>query len=127
MTREDANSAIVRRICEEWPVLTLADVQELLAPDCAYINIPWSHAPRIGPEAAFKLLNSFREWKIDLDVRAILASGDTVLTERLETFFKPGSSDGHELPVMGAFKLKDGKVIEWRDYFDSAHAAPLRA
>ena len=30
-----------------------------------------------------------------------------------------------ELPVMGTFEVKDGKIVAWRDYFDLATAATI--
>jgi limonene-1,2-epoxide hydrolase len=48
------------------------------------------------------------------------------MSERLETFAR--ASDGKvmlELPVTGVFVMRDGKIAEWRDYFDSAAVAPI--
>jgi limonene-1,2-epoxide hydrolase len=49
-------------------------------------------------------------------VRHIAASGDVVLTERVDVFVSPGKRI--ELPVMGTFELRDGRIAAWRDYFD---------
>jgi limonene-1,2-epoxide hydrolase len=116
------NLAIVRRLCEEWPRLTREGFQELLAPDCFYVNIPWSDQPRIGPDQAYEALSRYHDgWRVDLEVIHILADDDVVLTERLERFQKPGESSFHDLYVMGVFEMKDGKIAKWRDYFDSKH------
>jgi limonene-1,2-epoxide hydrolase len=45
----------------------------------------------------------------------ISASGGVVLTERVDKFLGPKNV---ELPVMGAFEIKDGEITAWRDYFD---------
>ena len=56
----------------------------------------------------------------------IVGDGAIVLTERLERFKHiKGERDDCALPVMGAFELRDGKIIAWRDYFDLAQAKPL--
>jgi limonene-1,2-epoxide hydrolase len=49
----------------------------------------------------------------------IAASGDTVLTERLDLIKGP---DGkiQAVPVMGTFVLRDGKICRWTDYWDTA-------
>ena len=49
----------------------------------------------------------------------IAESADGVgLTERTDRFLIAGK--WIELPVMGAFELRDGKICAWRDYFDMA-------
>ena len=45
-----------------------------------------------------------------------MATGNTVLTERVDVFVLPNATI--ELPVMGTFEVKDGKIAAWRDYFD---------
>jgi limonene-1,2-epoxide hydrolase len=44
------------------------------------------------------------------------AHGPVVMTERVDVFKLPGKS--FELPVMGTFEIRDGKINAWRDYFD---------
>ena len=41
---------------------------------------------------------------------------DVVLTERVDVFELPDKTI--ELPVMGTFEVRDGKIAAWRDYFD---------
>ena len=43
-------------------------------------------------------------------------AGDVVLTERVDVFVYPDKTI--ELPVMGTFEVRDGKIAAWRDYFD---------
>ncbi len=54
----------------------------------------------------------------------IAAAGDVVLTERLDMIRGP---DGklHGVPVMGTFVLRDGKIVRWTDYFDTALVAKM--
>ena len=47
----------------------------------------------------------------------LAADGPVVLTERLDRFTWP-TGDVAELPVMGTFEVHDGKITQWRDYFD---------
>jgi limonene-1,2-epoxide hydrolase len=53
---------------------------------------------------------------IEFRILNIAADGSTVLTERLDIFVLPNVTI--ELPVMGTFELRDGKIAKWRDYFD---------
>ena len=39
-----------------------------------------------------------------------------MLTERVDVFVLPNVTI--ELPVMGTFEVRDGKIAKWRDYFD---------
>ena len=54
----------------------------------------------------------------DWEIIQIAASGDVVLTERIDRFI--GTDKTIELPVMGTFEMSDGKISAWRDYFDMA-------
>jgi limonene-1,2-epoxide hydrolase len=48
----------------------------------------------------------------------IAASGNTVLTERVDRFTIEGRAI--TLPVMGTFEIENGLICAWRDYFDLA-------
>ena len=48
----------------------------------------------------------------------LAATDDGVLTERLDTLAGPGAN--LPIPAMGAFEVRDGRIVAWRDYFDSA-------
>ena len=45
-----------------------------------------------------------------------LADGDVVMNERTDRFEINGTWT--DLPVMGVFTLRDGRIAVWRDYFD---------
>ncbi len=51
------------------------------------------------------------------------AQGDIVLTERLDIFH---AKDGGRIaiPLMGAFRVRNGLIVEWRDYFDPRRLQP---
>jgi limonene-1,2-epoxide hydrolase len=127
MSEQETNIAVVRRLCENWPWLSRNDFRELMAPDCDYRNIPVAGDKHVGPDEAHALLSRMQEaWNIDLEVLSIAAGGASVLTERIERFrHKAGKRDDCDLPVMGAFELKDGKITAWRDYFEMSHAKAL--
>ena len=38
------------------------------------------------------------------------------MNERLDRF--RSGDHWHELPVMGLFRIEDGRIVLWRDYFD---------
>jgi limonene-1,2-epoxide hydrolase len=124
---QETNLAVVRRLCEQWPWLSRDEFRELLAADCDYRNIPVPGDRHTGPDEAHALVSALAgSWDVRLELLNITAAGDVVLTERLEHFkHTKGERADCELPVMGAFELKNGKITAWRDYFDLTHAKPL--
>jgi limonene-1,2-epoxide hydrolase len=95
---------------------TPADLLEYFTDDAVYHNIPVD--PAVGHDAILALLTMFMGAidRLEFQVRNIAAVGDTVLTERVDVFHLPNRTI--ELPVMGTFEVRDGKIAAWRDYFD---------
>jgi limonene-1,2-epoxide hydrolase len=50
--------------------------------------------------------------------------GNTVLTERVDHLVDAAGKTTMSIPLMGIFVVEDGKIAQWRDYFDTA---PFRA
>lgn len=84
--------------------------------DCVYKNMPFHTArgkARIQRDLGgmSKALNLF-----EVEMIHIAENGDVVLTERIDTlggkFFKIA------IPLMGVLVVKNGLIVEWRDYFD---------
>lgn len=112
---------LVRRFCAAWS--DNASVTELAAffsDDAVYHNIPME--PVVGREAIAHNIASFIRpgapgiESIQFHVVNIAANGPVVMTERVDRFKLPNKS--FELPVMGIFEIRDGKISAWRDYFD---------
>ena len=112
---------VVRRFCAAWS----DDVEALglaafFTDDAVYHNIPLE--PVIGRERIAHTIASFLRSgppgieSIEFHVIHIAANGPVVMTERVDVFKLPDKS--FELPVMGTFEMRDGKIIAWRDYFD---------
>lgn len=109
---------IVRRFCAAWGKKDLDTIVGFFTEDAVYHNIPV--APVVGPEQIRTTIEGFSGGVESIEFRldAIAADGGTVLTERLDVFtFANGRI---ELPVMGTFEIRDGKIAAWRDYFDMA-------
>ena len=94
--------------------------------DCLYENIGMSKTR--GPDEALAFFAEFAKAlpfvSIDVDMLAIAASGDKVLTERIDHLKGADGKTLVSIPLMGIFKLRDGKISEWRDYFDTVPFAP---
>jgi limonene-1,2-epoxide hydrolase len=119
----EQNLAAARRVCEAWNVMDLDEFRRLFDAGVDYRNIPLDGDRHIGPDAVHDVLAAFVErWDADLRVDNIAGAGNVVLTERTETFtHRAGVKPGFELPVMGVFEFRDGKITAWRDYFERSH------
>jgi limonene-1,2-epoxide hydrolase len=107
---------IVRRFCAVWSNLNPDEIATFFTDDAVYHNIPMD--PITGRDAIKSFIAGFAGGakQIDFRVNNIVADGDVVLTERVDVFELPNGKV--ELPVMGTFEVKDGKIAAWRDYFD---------
>ncbi|WP_406814923.1 limonene-1,2-epoxide hydrolase family protein [Mycobacterium sp. M23085] len=90
------------------------------APDVKWIN---TGIPSVeGLEACIELLTAQAQaWKFSstrVDARSLLATPGLVMVERIDRVF---DADGEEIfaaPVVGVLEWADGKITQWRDYFD---------
>jgi limonene-1,2-epoxide hydrolase len=106
----------VQRFCAVWSNVNPDEIAEFFTDDAVYHNIPMD--PLTGRDTIKSFIAGFAGGaeQIDFRVRNIVADGDVVLTERVDVFVLPNGKV--ELPVMGTFEVKDGKIAAWRDYFD---------
>ena len=108
---------LVQRFCDEWGKGRGVDaLVDYFAEDAVYHNIPV--APVTGRDAIRATIEMFTTGveRVEFRVLHIAAAGDVVLTERVDVFVLPGKVI--ELPVMGTFELRGGRIAAWRDYFD---------
>jgi len=112
---------VVRRFCAAWSNNAgTAELSAFFTDDAVYHNIPM--APITGRQAIANNIASFIRpgapgiQSIEFRVINIAANGPVVMTERVDVFKLPAKS--FELPVMGTFEVRDGKISAWRDYFD---------
>lgn len=111
------NQAIVRDFIDAFNRNDLERVMSFFTDDCVYHNVPV--APVKGLDAIRGVLQGFMGMASEIDwVTHNLAetTGGVVLTERTDRFHM--GEKWVELPVMGTFDLRDGKICGWRDYFD---------
>jgi limonene-1,2-epoxide hydrolase len=96
-------------------------VGEFFTPNCLYENVGLSKT--LGPVEARAFLDEFAKAlpfvSIDVDMLSMAATGDTVLTERVDHLKGADGKTLVSIPLMGIFKLHGGKIAEWRDYFDT--------
>jgi limonene-1,2-epoxide hydrolase len=63
-------------------------------------------------EKAKKKLGGFK-----YEIITSATSGDRVLTERFDTILDVDGNVVHEYKVMGIARVRDGRIVWWRDYF----------
>ncbi|MFN8732377.1 MAG: limonene-1,2-epoxide hydrolase family protein [Hyphomonadaceae bacterium] len=110
---------IVRRFLKAMEPLDYDTALALVSPTCVYINPPPIDEV-IGPEGIRAVLGPFFSPTLENEFRILResASGGTVFLERLDRHRL--KDKWVELPVTGVFEVKDGLIIYWRDYFDTA-------
>lgn len=98
--------------------LDMDGARALMADDIVYQNVPFP-ADR-GAEATTRTLKRFLVpfRTFEVETLNIAANGNTVLTERIDTFANGRFRAGFW--VCGTFEVTDGKITLWRDRFDMA-------
>jgi limonene-1,2-epoxide hydrolase len=97
-------------------------VRDYFTADTVYENIGMSKTT--GPDEAIGFLSGFGSNPAELAMRAdtltMAVAGAKVLTERVDHILGANGEPAASFPVMGIFEVADGKIIAWRDYFDTA-------
>ena len=112
-----ANLETVRRFVAAWSRNDLDEIMSFFADDCVYHNMPIE--PARGIEATRVMIKGFSSMatRIEFVLHQIAETpSGVVLTERTDRFEM--GDRWVELPVMGSFELRGGKITAWRDYFD---------
>ncbi|MEZ5739695.1 MAG: SgcJ/EcaC family oxidoreductase [Burkholderiaceae bacterium] len=113
-----SNIEVIREFVQAWSELDAAKLAGYFTQDGCYHNMPT--APVKGRENVEKFIEKFlANWtQTQWEILNISAQGDLVYCERIDrTKTTTGDVD---LPCFGVFEMKDGKILEWRDYFDLA-------
>ncbi len=124
MSQEQANIAIIERMFAEWPKGKAAMYQSLhdyFAPNALWENVGLSLT--YGADDAVECFKGFEAiltyHAIQVDMLHIAASGNAVMTERVDRLVDEAGNTVTPVRVMGVFEMADGKIAAWRDYFDT--------
>ncbi len=119
------NEKIVTEMCQSLLSADMTKVVSYLSEDVVYHNIPWQ--PVTGHAGVRQVLDPFVHGAncaiVRMDIKNTTSSENVVMNERVETWVK--GNVRLELPVVGVFEVKNGKITQWRDYFDAESVAPL--
>lgn len=115
----ESNGRIIAEFFESWGDGTmLAAFDEYIADDARWLN---SGLPDcVGKAACLALAEKFVAPFpiIEVDIRSLAVHGDAVLTERVDRLVPADGSESVDVEVAGSFRLLDGKIVYWYDYFD---------
>ncbi len=121
------NAETVANFCRSWPQLTREQMVATFTDDAVYRNIPFPGQIVGGEGVADVLLPSTAKMaSVEATVLHVADRGDVVFAERVEVFRRE-SGEVFELPVVGVFELRDGRISAWRDYFDAEQIRPAFA
>lgn len=110
------NEQVIVDFLQAWSRLDPAELAGYFTEDGCYHNIPTG--PVRGRDQVEAFIRAFTAtWTAThWEVISIGGSGDRVYAERLD---RTQTTDGDvDLPCLGVFEMADGKIREWRDYFD---------
>jgi limonene-1,2-epoxide hydrolase len=107
---------VVQEFCAAFSAKDVDTIAKLLADDVVYHNV--GMAPAVGKEASLAMIQGFLDMSeaMHFEIHRIAVNGDSVLTERTDTFTINGARA--PIPVMGTLDLRNGLIVGWRDYFD---------
>jgi limonene-1,2-epoxide hydrolase len=114
----------VEAFCAMWaqPGGFAQSVRDYFTDETDYQNVGLSHT--IGIDQALGMIAQFEQGMglatIGVDMLAIVAQGDVVMTERVDHMINAAGETFTSIRLMGVFNLQDGKIVEWRDYFDAS-------
>lgn len=112
----DSAEKTVLRMYELWGVPDADGMVALFAEDGVYHNIP--EDPMVGHEAIRSWLQAVcAHVRVEVDVQHLACQGEWVLSERVDTHILGEKQIA--LPVMNVSHVVDGKLMLFRDYYDT--------
>jgi limonene-1,2-epoxide hydrolase len=114
------NSDIIDNFMKAWGALDLEAVMDQFTEDAVYANVPMG-PPNVGKPAIRAFIEGFLGSTTEINFivhHQVEGASGIVMNERTDILVMAGNRV--ELPVMGVFEFKGGKISAWRDYFDMA-------
>ena len=108
---------VVTALITECERRNLDAVCALVTDDIEYDNVPIGKV--FGPDGVRKVLGSgimAEASEVEGRELAQTADGDTVMNERVDRFLI--GDRWIEIPIAAVFRVRDGRICLWRDYFD---------
>lgn len=115
---EDLNIAVVQDMIAAWNARDGDRIADLFTEDGVLHSMmidPIVGRENIRPRIKFLVDNATY---MEIKPRNIAVAGNSVFLERTDNFTFKGHTGS--VPVVGVLEIEDGKVKEWREYYDRA-------
>lgn len=115
---EDPNITVVQDMIDAWNARDGDRIADLFTEDGVLHSMmidPIVGRENIRPRIKFLVDNATY---MEIEPRNIAVIGSTVFLERTDNFTFKGHTGS--VPVVGVLEIEDGKVKEWREYYDRA-------
>ncbi|MCA9472130.1 MAG: nuclear transport factor 2 family protein, partial [Nitrospira sp.] len=108
------NDQLIKDFVAAWRSLDVDHIMDFFTEDAVYINIPME-PPNESKAAIRAFIEGFAGncSSIEFVVHHQVAAGNLVMNEGTDKITMGGNTI--ELPVMGVFEIRDGKISAWRD------------
>ena len=112
---------IVVQFLDEWDTLGFEGAYgNHLHPDCVWRNT--GSPDRVGMD---DIMDGLAEYNrvfdrpyCKVEITNMASEGDLVFVERWEDLYSKDRDDRFRTKNLSFFRIKNGKIIEWNDYFD---------
>ena len=108
--------------CASGKAEMLAAFHHYFTPQTVWENVGFSTST--GVTEAMAVIDAFEGGigasAFRAEMLAIASEGNRVLTERIDHLLDSEGGTVQSFALMGIFEVSDGKIIAWRDYFDTA-------
>ncbi len=130
---ENAAAKVVHEFLASWDSHDIDKIMAFVSDDCHYENVPSLSGDNpviMGRQKMHEFLAPFFikdplivPFTVRTEIKDTIAGGDGVAIQRVDHFAIGNSK--FALQVAGLFKVKEGKIVYWIDYFDGAAIAPV--
>ncbi len=115
---KDSPTKVAQDMVQAWNELNVDKIVDTFAEDGVLHSV--MVAPIKGRKALRDHLGPFLQGatRLELKLKNVAVVGNTVFLERVDDFDYKGRHGA--VPVVGVLDIKNGKVQEWREYYDRA-------
>ena len=106
---------------EELMLEACAAFEETFSEDCLWDQKPMTVTT--GPAEAVRFMRRTRKLmgldRIEVELLSIVAANGVVHTQRVDSLYARSGALLARAPVAGVLHLRDGKIVQWKEYFDA--------
>jgi limonene-1,2-epoxide hydrolase len=122
------NKQVVADFIASWGDHDIDKTLSYVTEDCYYHNIPLD--PMQGKAVMRKFLEPFfgkanfaAPFSLKPEILHVVAQGNLVFQERVDHYVIGKAH--YDIPDVGVYEIRDGKIASWKDYFDMGQFQPV--